>query len=79
MPYQRSKLQQEVVEALVQSKAINLEAIAGVLSSYGERALLEGEDFATIINGNAVWNCGIGPVMNRANVSQFEQLGQQHV
>ncbi len=79
MPYQRSKLQQQVVDALIDSKAINLEAVASVMATYGEQALRSGEDFATIINGNAVWNCGIGPVLNRANVSQFGQREQQHV
>lgn len=76
MPYQRTKLQQEVVDALLDSKAINLDAVASVMASFGERALREGDDFATVINGHAVWNCGWpGPVLGRA---QFGQLEQQH-
>ncbi|HET9873666.1 MAG TPA: hypothetical protein VFP89_13865 [Propionibacteriaceae bacterium] len=76
MPSQRTKLQQEVVDALLDTRAINLEAVAGVMASFGERALREGDDFATIINGNAIWNCGLpGLALER---SQLGQVGQQN-
>ena len=56
--YKRSAFQQEVVEALLESKAINLEAIGATFSKFGERALLEGEPLVNIINRNVTWNCG---------------------
>jgi len=59
MPYEkRSPLHQEVVEALLSSKAINLEAIGATMSKFGERAILEGESLVQIINRNVMWNCG---------------------
>lgn len=54
----RTAFQQQVVEALVQSKAINLEAVGATMSKFGERAALQGETLITIINRNAIWNCG---------------------
>ena len=59
MPYEkRTALHQEVVEALLSSKAINLEAIGATMSKFGERAVLEGESLVQIINRNVMWNCG---------------------
>jgi len=54
----RSAFQQQVVEALVESRAINLEAVGATFAKFGERALLEGESLVSIVNRNAVWNCG---------------------
>lgn len=54
----RSAFQQQVVEALVQSKAINLEAVGATLSKFGERALLQGESLVHIINRHSIWACG---------------------
>jgi hypothetical protein len=54
----RSAFQQQVVEELLHSKAINLEAVGATLSKFGERAALQGETLVTIINRNAMWNCG---------------------
>jgi hypothetical protein len=56
--HKRSAFQQEVVQALIESKAINLEAVGNTLSKFGERAALEGETVVTIINRNVMWNCG---------------------
>jgi hypothetical protein len=39
---QRTELQQEVVQALIESKAVDFEAAGSVLSKYGARAALEG-------------------------------------
>ena len=50
----RTAFQQQVVEALVQSKAINLEAVGATMSKFGERAALQGETLITIINRNAI-------------------------
>jgi hypothetical protein len=54
----RSAFQQQVVEALVQSKAINLEALGGTMAKFGEKALLLGEPLVTIINRQSLWACG---------------------
>lgn len=54
----RSPFQQQVVEALVETKAVNLEAVGATFSRFGQRALLEGETLVTIVNRNAIWNCG---------------------
>lgn len=54
----RSAFRQEVVEALLESKAIDLVAVGAVMSKYGERAAREGETLVQIINRNVVWNCG---------------------
>lgn len=49
----RTELQREVIEALVQTKAINLDAVASVLAKYGTRAALSGEGIAAVINWRA--------------------------
>ena len=54
----RTAFQQQVVEALVQSKAINLEAVGATMSKFGERAVLQGESLVSIINRHAIWACG---------------------
>jgi hypothetical protein len=54
----RSAFQQQVVEALVESRAINLEAIGATFAKFGERAMLEGESLVSIINRNSMWACG---------------------
>jgi hypothetical protein len=54
----RTGFQQEVVEALLDSKAINLEAIGATMSKFGERAIRDGESLVQIINRNVMWNCG---------------------
>ena len=58
MSHNRSEFQQEVVEALIKSKAIDLAAVGQTFSKFGERAVLQGESLVQIINHNAVWNCG---------------------
>ncbi len=54
----RTAFQQQVIEALVESKAINVDAVGVTFAKFGERALLQGEALVTIINRNAIWNCG---------------------
>ncbi|PIM52269.1 hypothetical protein CS062_15375 [Roseateles chitinivorans] len=54
----RTAFQQQVIEALVESKAINVDAVGATFAKFGERALLQGEALVTIINRNAIWNCG---------------------
>jgi hypothetical protein len=54
----RSAFQQQVVEALLASKAINVEAVSATFSKFAERALREGEPLAYIINRKSMWACG---------------------
>jgi hypothetical protein len=54
----RSAFQQQVVEALVESKAINLEAVGSTFAKFGEKALLQGESLVHIINRHSIWACG---------------------
>jgi len=69
----RTAFQQQVVEALIESKAINLAAVGATLSKFGTRAILEGESLVTIINHNAIWNCGWpGPELDIV-----QQIGRQ--
>jgi len=65
----RSRFQQEVVEALLESKAIDLTAVGATLSKFGERAAREGETLVSIINRNVMWNCGNpGPILDVVRV-----------
>lgn len=57
MSIARSELQREVAEALVASKAINFEAVGGVLSKFGARAALSGEAIGVIINRRVMDVC----------------------
>jgi hypothetical protein len=72
----RSAFQQEVVQTLLESKAINLEAVGATLSKFGERAALEGETLVSILNRKLMWCCGWpGPELDiarspRLNISE---------
>lgn len=72
MGEKRSAFQQQVVEALIASKAINLEAVGATMSKFGERALREGEPLVTIVNHNAIWNCGWPAPVIDVNRQQFK-------
>lgn len=70
----RSEFHQEVVEALLDSQAINLEALASVMARFAERALRDGESLVNIINHNAIWNCGNpGPL---SEIAVLRQAGE---
>lgn len=45
----RSELQQEVVDAILDSGAVNFEAIGTVLAKYGDRAARTGTDVAAVV------------------------------
>ena len=57
MSQKRTELHREVVEALVSSRAIDFEAIGGVLSKYGSRAALSGDAIGVIINWRVIDAC----------------------
>ena len=54
----RTPLQDEVVRALIETKAIDFEAVGALFAKYGARAALEGDALVNIINKNITWNCG---------------------
>ncbi|MFZ1411600.1 MAG: hypothetical protein WAS07_09085 [Micropruina sp.] len=56
--HERTPLQDEVVRALIETKAIDFEAVGALFSKYGARAALEGDSLVHIINKNVTWNCG---------------------
>jgi len=57
MSNRRTELQREVVEALVQSKAFDFEAVGKVLGKYGARAALTGDALGVIINWRVLHYC----------------------
>lgn len=74
----RSKFQQEVVNALLDAKAIDLEKTSSVFAKFAEQAARDGESLVQIINHNAVWNCGYpGPVFDLGRVQINSALGGQ--
>jgi len=57
MSIQRSELQNEVARALVESKAIDFEAVGKVLSKYGARAALSGDTIGAILGRKCIDIC----------------------
>jgi hypothetical protein len=53
----RTKLEQQIVEALIESNAINFEALGSVLSRYGAEAARAGTNIGVIINRHVIWGC----------------------
>lgn len=67
-PQKRTPLQDEVVRQLIDSRAIDFEAVGALFGKYGSRAALEGDSLVSIINHNVTWNCGWpGPEIFRVN------------
>jgi hypothetical protein len=53
----RTELQREVVQALVESRAINFDAFGGILAKYAERAALNGDALGLIVNWRIIDGC----------------------
>ena len=53
----RHALQQEVVDALIESKAVDFEAVSAVLSRHGATLAQKGVDFGVIINWRVMDIC----------------------
>jgi hypothetical protein len=53
----RSELQREVAEALISSKAINFEAVGGIIAKFGARAAINGDAIGVIINHRVIDAC----------------------
>jgi hypothetical protein len=76
MSKRRTELQKEVVEALVSSKAVNIEAVGSVLAKYGARAALTGDALGVIIHWR-VWDICIPPFyVERAAVLDSRQFAE---
>lgn len=73
----RTELHQQVVEALLDSKAIDLAAVGSMISEFGERAAREGESLAQVINLRFIWACGWpGPELDIAGGRVQRQLSE---
>jgi len=57
MPNNRTELQQEIISALIDSKAVNFEAVASVVAKHGPRLAKSGDEFALVINRRAMDLC----------------------
>lgn len=57
---QRTELQQEVVDALLESSAINFEAIGTIFAKFGDRAARSGTELGFVV-GRRVLNYCIPP------------------
>jgi hypothetical protein len=60
---QRTELHQEIVQALIDSKAVDFEAAGRVLAAFGARAALEGSGLAFNVNWRVVQDICIPPVI----------------
>ena len=60
MAENRTPLQQEVVDALLESSAINFEALGGIIAKFGETAARSGSELGFVI-GRRVLNYCIPP------------------
>jgi hypothetical protein len=70
----RTELEQEVVDAILESKAVNFEAMGSIISKYGARAAKSGISLVTIINKNIIINCGWpGPEIGRAQLQRITE------
>ena len=67
MPNGRTELQQEVISALVESKAVNFEAVASVIAKHGPRLAKTGDEFAFVITRKS-WDLCIPPDPYRVNM-----------
>jgi hypothetical protein len=73
----RSAFQQQVVEELLKSKAIDLAAVGATMSKFGERAVRDGESLVAIINRHTMWACGWpGPELDIIRGEVTSQLGK---
>ena len=73
----RTELQKEVVEALVQSKAFDFEAVGKVLGKYGSRAALTGDALGVVINWRVLHYCIPPYTLDRNPVLEGEQVASR--
>ena len=67
----RSELEQEIVQALVESKAVDFEAAGSIFAKYGARAALSESEIHFIVTKRAYWACGNpGPLLRDVLVAE---------
>ena len=57
MGQRRTELQKAVVEALVNSKAVDFEKVGNVLAKFGERAAITGDSIGALIHWRVIDVC----------------------
>jgi hypothetical protein len=57
MSCQRTDLHHQVIEALIETKAIDFDALGGVLAKFGARAAISGSSLGAIINKRVIDVC----------------------
>ncbi len=70
----RSALEQEVIGALVESQAVNFDAVGGVLSKYGAQLARNGDAFYFVVHGR-VFDICIPPEQFVGRVREVELQG----
>ena len=58
MPAIRTELEQEIVNALVDSNAVNFDAIGSIIAKYGARAAKTGTSLSAVIDKHSIIACG---------------------
>lgn len=77
MPNNRSELQQEVVDALVDTKAVNFDALGTVLSKHGARLAKSGVDFSVIVNWRVIDACiPVDSLTRKVNIRELAENQQ---
>jgi hypothetical protein len=70
----QSELQQEIVNTLIDSKAVNFDAIGSMIAKFGARAARSGTDLSVVVNRYNIWACGWpGPDISRLSVDAFNK------
>ncbi len=60
----RTELQQEIIQALIDTKAVNFEAAGAVLARYGERAAIEGSGLSFKVTPRFIPDWCIPPLID---------------
>ena len=70
----RTELEQELVDAFIETKAVNFDAIGKIIAKYGARAAKTGTDLVTIVNKKFLINCGWpGPEIGRVVTNTIDE------
>ena len=75
MPHKiRTELDQEIVNALIDTKAVNFDAIGGIIAKFGDRATRSGTNLSVVINKYNLLACGWpGPELRQVQVQPFNE------
>jgi hypothetical protein len=70
----RTELEQEIVDAFIETKAVNFDAIGKIIAKYGARAAKTGTSLVNIINKNITINCGWpGPEIRQVQIAPMNK------